>query len=150
AAPAPAKPHTPLAGVVRGPSGEPVAGATVAVLTRRPFGPGERGLRDDLLATATTDHAGKFAVAVPDDFNTWFTGRVVTVQASAPGLAPATLPVRLRPAPAALDLKLATASALRGRLLDEAGRPAAGVRMEVVRVGDAVAEPVVGGTRSAP
>lgn len=144
------RPHTPLVGVVRGPDGEPVAGATVAALTRHPFGPAERGLRDDLLATATTDAAGRFDLRVPDDFDTWFRGRVVTVQASGAGLAPATCPVRLDAPPAALELKLARAAALRGRLTDADGRPAGGVRVEVVRVGDVVAEPVLGGARHVP
>jgi RNA polymerase sigma factor (sigma-70 family) len=144
AGPAPAKPHTLITGVIRGPSGEPVAGAAVAALARRPFGHGERGLRDDLLATATTDASGQFALRVPDDFDTWFAGRVVTVRASAPNRAPITQPIRTNPAPAAIELTLAPASALHGRLLDEAGHPAVGVHVEVVRVGDAVAEPVIG------
>lgn len=149
-APEPAKSATTLTGAVRGPNGEPVAGATVAVLARRPFGPGERGLRDELLATATADGEGKFSLPVPDGFDTWFAGRVVTVQASGPNLAPATVAVRLRPAPAAVELALKPAVALRGRLVDESGRPAPGVRLEIVRVGDAVAEPVVGRAERAP
>lgn len=144
AEPEPAKPSTAVAGVVRGPDGAPVAGATVTALARRPFGPGERGLRDEVLATVTTDRSGRFALAVPDDFDTWFAGRVVTVRASGPDLAPTTLPVRLKPAPADVELKLPAASALRGALLDDEGRPVAGVRVAVVRVGHAVAEPVVG------
>jgi RNA polymerase sigma factor (sigma-70 family) len=140
----------PVTGVVRGAAGAPVPGAAVVVLARRPFGPGERGLRDEVLAEATADAAGRFRLRVPDDFDTWFAGRAVTVRASAPGAAPATLPVRLRPAPGPLVLTLPTATALRGALLDADGRPAAGVRVEVVRVGDAVAEPVVGVPRAAP
>lgn len=149
-APESAKSATTLTGTVRGPNGQPVAGAKVAVLARRPFGPGERGLRDELLATVAADAEGKFTLPVPDDFDTWFAGRVVTVQASGPNLAPATVAVRLRPAPAAVELNLKPAVALRGQLVDEAGRPAPGVRLEIVRVGDAVAEPVVGRTEQAP
>jgi hypothetical protein len=52
--------------------------------------------------------------------------------------------VRLRPAPEPVELRLAAAVALRGALHDADGRPAAGVPVEVVRVGDAVAEPIVG------
>ena len=145
-----AKPHTAIAGVVRGPKGEPIRDAAVVALARRPFGPGERGLRDEVIATATTDATGRFTLRVPDDFDTWFTGRVVTVQASGPNFAPATLSVRLRPSPESVELKLATASALRGKLLDDAGRVAGGVRVTVVRIGDAVAEPVVGRVERAP
>ena len=141
---APARPHTPVTGVVRGPKGESVSGALIVALARRPFGPGERGLRDEVIATTRTDAEGRFALSVPDDFDTWFSGRVVTVQASGPNFAPATLPVRLRPSPGEIELKLAAASTLKGKLLDETGHPAAGVRVEVVRIGDAVAEPVVG------
>ncbi|AMV26191.1 ECF RNA polymerase sigma factor SigE [Gemmata sp. SH-PL17] len=141
--------QTTVTGVVRGPKGELVAGASVVALARRPFGPGERGLRDEVIATTQTGADGRFALNVFDDFDTWFTGRVVTVQASGPNFAPATLPVRLRPSPGEVELTLAAASDLRGKLLDEAGRAAVGVRVEVVRIGDAVAEPVVGRAESA-
>jgi RNA polymerase sigma factor (sigma-70 family) len=132
-----------VTGVVRGPDGEPVPGAAVVVTARRPYGPGERGLRDAVLATGTADAAGRFAVPVPDDFDTWFADRVVTVRASAPGLAPVTAPAR--PAGGSVELRMAAGFPLRGRLVDPAGRPVAGAAVEVIRVGGAVAEPVIGG-----
>ena len=138
-----------VAGVVRGPDGKPVAGASVAALGRRPFGPGERGLRDDVLAAATTDADGRFSLPVAEAFATWFPDRAVTVRAVGAGFAPATRPVRL-PAREQLELGLAAASHLAGTLLDPARRPATGVRVAVVRIGDAVAEPVVGAAAPAP
>ncbi|MCI0705547.1 MAG: sigma-70 family RNA polymerase sigma factor, partial [Planctomycetia bacterium] len=139
--------HDAVSGIVRGPSGEPVAGATLAALARRPFGPGERGLRDEVLAVTTTDEQGRFTLAVPDDFTTWFADRLVTVHASAPNMSPTTLPVRVPSWPkGTLDLRLSAASPLKGRLRDPSGQPAGGVRVEVVRVGDVVAEPVLGGS----
>ncbi len=142
--------RTPMSGVVRGPNGDAVAGANVVVLARRPFAPGERGLRDDVIATATTDRTGRFDFRVPDDFDTWFAGRLVTVQASGPDFAPVTQPIRLRAGAEPVELRLGAASPLRGKLLDAAGLPGAGIRVEVVRIGGAVAEPVVGESARSP
>lgn len=150
AQPEPAKSNATVTGVVRGPDGAPVPGASVVALARKPFGPGERGLRDEMLATTTADSNGRFALDVPGDFDTWFADRVVIVRASGTNLAPATLPVRLKSTPATAELKLPAASVLRGALLDDEGRPAAGVRVAVVRIGHAVAEPVVGRTENTP
>jgi RNA polymerase sigma factor (sigma-70 family) len=139
------KKHTAVTGVVRGPDGKPVAGAEVVAMARKPFGPAERGLRDKVLVTTKTDAKGRFGLKVPNDFDTWFLSKTVTLQASGPSFAPVTLPVHLDPLPHSVELKLSSASELRAKLLDEVGHPAAGVRVEVVRVGDAVSEPVVGG-----
>src|SRR5262249_46250738 len=86
---------------------------------------------------------GRFSLRLADDFATWFADRVVTVQASAPGLGTVSVPVRFgsRPQSASVELRLEAAAPLRGRLLDQAGRPAAGVRVEVVRGGEAGGEP---------
>jgi RNA polymerase sigma factor (sigma-70 family) len=132
-----------VSGVVRGADGRPVAGAEVVALARRPFAPGERGLRDEVLERSITDGDGRFTIRVADDFATWFVDRVVTVRASAPGLAPASVPVRME-APGDVELRLTGGAVLRGRLALGSGEPAAGARVEVVRVGCAVAEPVVG------
>ena len=133
-----------LTGVVRDAGGRPLPGARLSVLARQPFAPGERGLRDAVLTETTTDEAGRFSLRVPDDFATWFPDRVVTLHASAPGLTPATLPVRdagTRP----IELTLARGVPLRGRLLGPDGRPAQGVRVEVVRVGLAAVGAVLNG-----
>ncbi len=85
-----------------------------------------------------------FALNVPEDFETWFPDRTVTLQASGANLSLATLPVHLHSLTEPVELKLASATPRSGKLLDEAGSPAVGVRVEVVRIGDAVGEPVVG------
>jgi RNA polymerase sigma factor (sigma-70 family) len=141
-----------VSGVVREPSGAPVSGAVVAAMARRPFGPGERGLRDEVLAVTTADPDGRFDLRLPNDFATWFADRVVTVQATAPGYAPITSPVRVQAPPkvARVELNLPAATTLRGRLLDSTGQPAAGVKVAVVRVGEVVAEPVIGAGLSLP
>ena len=137
-------PRSVVTGVIRGPLGQPVAGAVVAAMARRPFGPAERGLRDKVVATTMTDADGRFALNVPEDFETWFPDRTVTLQASGANLSLATLPVHLHSLTEPVELKLASATPRSGKLLDEAGSPAVGVRVEVVRIGDAVGEPVVG------
>lgn len=113
------KPTTTVTGVVRGPDGAPVSGAQVVAFKRQPFEPGERGLRDNLLATATTDVNGRFALQVPDQIETWFQGPVVTLHISSSGLAPATRPIRLEAKPKGIELNLAVASPLRAKLVDE-------------------------------
>jgi len=138
-------PTSEVRGVVRGPDGNPVPGAVVTALARQPFGPSERGLRDEVLASTTADTNGRFTLRVRVDFATWLPDRVVTVQASAAGMAPATLPVRF-PGEIGAEIRLGAATSLRGRLIAPDGGPAAGVRVEVARIGGAVAEPVVGGT----
>lgn len=143
-------PHTTIAGTVRGAAGEPVPNASVVALARRPFGPGERGMRDEVLATALSDSAGRFRFDLPDRADLWLTGHVVTVRASEPNRAPATLMVRLGGATGEANLTLQPATPLRGKLLDARGRPAGGVRVEVVRAGDAVTEPVLGAAPAGP
>ncbi|MBA4191357.1 MAG: hypothetical protein C0467_25535 [Planctomycetaceae bacterium] len=138
-------PTSEVRGVVRGPNGNPMPGARVVALARQPFGPSERGLRDEVLASTTADAEGRFTLRVRDDFATWLPDRVVTVQASAQGMAPATVPIRF-PGETGTEVRLEAATPLRGRLIGPNGEPAVGVRVDVARVGGAVAEPVVGGT----
>lgn len=130
-------------GVIRGTNGQPIAGAEVTALARQPFLPGERGLRDAHLATTTTNPAGEFHLPLPEQFDTWFQERLITVQASAPGWAPATLPV-LWPETTTVELCLHGGIPLRGRLVDTHTKPIPHARVDVVRIGDAVAEPIVG------
>jgi RNA polymerase sigma factor (sigma-70 family) len=130
-------------GVIRDPNGQPMAGVEVTALVRQPFLPGERGLRDARLATTTTNDAGEFHLPLPEQFDTWFQERLITVQASAPGWTPATAPVRL-PETSTVELCLRNGIPLRGRLVDSNNKPIAHARVDVVRIGDAVAEPIVG------
>jgi len=129
-----------LKGRVRGASGQPVPHARLAVLAQRPYRPGEHGLRHDLLGRGEADADGHFRLVVPADFPTWYAERRVVVSASAPGHAPATLAVSLRAGQPNLALSLSADRPLRGRLTDATGRPVAGVRVEVVRLGSALRE----------
>src|SRR5262245_20360981 len=90
-APGPAEPL--LTGTVPDAGGDPLPGARVVVLVRDPYEPGARGLRDKVVATDVANDRGRFQVAVPK-FATWFPERSVVLQASAPGRAPITVPVR--------------------------------------------------------
>lgn len=135
-----------VTGVVRGPAGEAVPGASVEALIRSPYQPGARGLRDVVASETTADRNGRFAVQVPADFPTWFAERVVTVRATAPGLAPITRSVRFAEGSGAADVTLSmpTGSPLQGRLIGPFNEPAVGVRVDVIRAGDVASEPVVG------
>jgi hypothetical protein len=126
--------------VVRDPGGRPVAGATVAALAREPFAPGRRGLRDAPVATAVSGPDGRFDLHPPAGFATWFPERRLTLLATAPGATPASLPVRLD-AGEPITLTLAAGEDRAGRAVDATGRPAAGVRVSVVRLGDVAREP---------
>ncbi|MCS6865207.1 MAG: sigma-70 family RNA polymerase sigma factor [Gemmataceae bacterium] len=136
--------HT-LTGRIGGANGQPIAQAEVTALVRQPFWPGERGLRDVILAHTTTNDAGEFTLHLPAEFPTWFQERVITLQATAPGWGVATVPVRLNTT-AAVQLHLRPARPFRGRLVDGQKQPIPQARVDVVRIGDAVAEPILGST----
>ncbi|HKB05550.1 MAG TPA: sigma-70 family RNA polymerase sigma factor [Gemmataceae bacterium] len=131
-----------LTGTVCDPAGAPVPGAQVALLVRDPYAPGARGLRDTVAAIANADARGQFRVPVPD-FPTWFPERVVVLQATAPGRAPVTVPVR-GPGAANIALLLRAGQPLAGRLIDERARPVSGAVVRIVRIGDAVLEAPLG------
>jgi hypothetical protein len=124
-----------LTGRVLDADGRPVPHAAVTALVRRPWQPNDRGLQDQEVARATADAAGRYRLVVPNDFPTWYVERRVTLLAHAPGHAPITGEVSLRGRPAAIDLCLPGGAVAQGRLLDPDGRPAAGVRLAVVRLG---------------
>jgi protocatechuate 3,4-dioxygenase beta subunit len=134
-----------LRGRVRDATGQPVPHARLAVLAQRPYRPGEHGLRQDLLVRGEADADGRFRLAVPADFPTWYAERHVVVAASAPGHGPATLAVPLRAGQPNLALNLSSDRPLRGRVTDVDGRPVGGVRLGVVRMGSALRETVQAG-----
>jgi RNA polymerase sigma factor (sigma-70 family) len=117
--------------------GRPVPHAAVTALVRRPWQPNDRELHDAIVARATTDAAGRYAVPVPSDLPTLDPARRVTLLAHAAGHAPGAGEVSLRGKPAATELRLPAGTAAHGRLLAPDGRPAAGVRLTVVRLGRA-------------
>jgi RNA polymerase sigma factor (sigma-70 family) len=121
-------------------SGHPVPFAQLAVLARRPYRPGEHGLRQDVLRQGEADADGNFRIVVPADFPTWYAERQVVLAAGATGHAPGTLAVPLRAGQANLTVNLAPSRPLRGRVVDRDAKPAVGVRLEVVRLGSALRE----------
>ncbi|QJW96883.1 sigma-70 family RNA polymerase sigma factor [Frigoriglobus tundricola] len=137
-----------LTGRVTDAAGRPVPGASVSALVRRPWLPGDRGLRDDVVAQVTTGADGRYALAVPADFPTHYPERSVTLLVSGPGLPPTAKPVRLGAGTA--DVGVPAARAVRGVLVAPDGRPGAGVRVGVVRLGGAAAEPVQGVPHTTP
>src|SRR5262249_53371357 len=110
-APAPiAGPTALVRGKVLDAAGHAVPFAMVTALVRRPFQPGEHGLRDEVVARGQADEQGEFRLRVPADFPTWFPERQVVLVAKAPGPAPLTTLVRLAdPGATHGDLQLTTA-----------------------------------------
>jgi RNA polymerase sigma factor (sigma-70 family) len=113
-----------VAGRVLGPDGKALAGAKVAVIGWRPrWG----GAPPRALAQGVTDAAGKFSLKVrrPPGFE------AVTV-ASAPGCG---LGWHWPDGKTEAEIRLRPEQVLRGRLIDLQGQPAAGVKLEVTRLG---------------
>jgi len=136
-----------LSGRVLDEQQRPLPHAAVDILARLPYEPGAQGLRDRIVARGRSDELGYFHIDVPADFPTWFPERRVTMLASAPGQTPLTRTVQLpdENVPAeSVELRLGRARPLAGRLVDADGHPASGVRLHVVRLGEAVVEPVHG------
>jgi RNA polymerase sigma factor (sigma-70 family) len=147
----PLPPMLPVAGRVLDAAGRAVPFAAVTALVRRPFRPGEHGLRDEVVARGHADEKGAFRLRVPADFPTWFPERQVVLVAKASGHAPFTTLVRLAEQGATeVDLRLTAAPrVVRGRLLAPDGAAAPGVRLRIVRLGDVARETVQGTTKRA-
>jgi RNA polymerase sigma factor (sigma-70 family) len=124
-------------------SGKPVPQAEVTALARRPFRAGDHGLRENTLAFGLTDSEGRFRLTVPADFPSWYPDRQVVLVAKKDG-ALTTLPVSTLSGQVNTPLRLGASGMIRGRLVDTSGALAAGVRVQVVRLGDAAWEPVQG------
>jgi RNA polymerase sigma factor (sigma-70 family) len=139
-----------LSGQILDAAGRPAPQAAVTALARRPWQSADRGLRDEVVARGTADGLGRYHIAVPADFPSWSLDRRVTLLAHAPGHAPVTGDVRLAAHAAATDLRLPATAAASGRLLDPDGRPAAGVRLGVVRLGKVTWELPQGSQPAAP
>src|SRR5262249_34330735 len=141
-----AEPTVLIRGKVVDAAGRAVPFATVTALVRRPFQPGEHGLRDEVVARGQADEQANFRLHVPAHFPTWFPERQVVVVAKAPGHAPLTTIVRLaEQGDTEVDLRLTAAErVVRGRLLAPDGTAARGVRLRVIRLGDVACETVQG------
>jgi RNA polymerase sigma factor (sigma-70 family) len=133
-----------LSGQIIATNGQPVPGAAVTALVQRPWKSAERGRHDDVVARTTADAEGRYRIAVPIDFPAWSGERRVTLLAHAAGHAVLATEVPLRGRPAATNLRLAAPVAVQGRLLSPDQTPAAGVRLAVVRLGNAAREPIQG------
>jgi RNA polymerase sigma factor (sigma-70 family) len=129
---------TVLTGQVLGADGQPVPHAAVTAMVRRPWQSAERGLHDEVVARGMADADGRFHLAVPADFPSWSADRRVTLLASGSGHAPVTGDVRLTTDPAPTELRMPGAVVASGRLVAANGKPAAGVRLAVIRLGKAV------------
>jgi RNA polymerase sigma factor (sigma-70 family) len=142
----PLRPQLPVAGRVLDANGRPMPFAAVWALVRRPFRPGEQGLRDEIVAQGRADEHGEFRLDVPANFPTWFPERRVTLVARSTGQAPLTTVVRLAEhGTTRVDLRLTgVARTVRGRLLRPDGIPAPGVHLRVIRLGDVARERVQG------
>jgi RNA polymerase sigma factor (sigma-70 family) len=114
-----------LAGRVLNADGKVVVGAQVVVIAWRP---GKAGEKPRVLAQARSDWDGKFALKVRAPSP----AHALVALASAPGHALAwhwQLPDRKA------EIRLQPAEVRRGRLIDLQGQPAAGVKLDVVRLG---------------
>jgi hypothetical protein len=120
--------------------------ATVTALVRRPFRPGEHGLRDEVVAQGKADEKGNFCLRVPASLPTWFPERQVVLVAKAPGHSPLTTLVHLAgQGDTQVDLRLTVGERIvPGRLLAPNGTAASGVRLRVIRLGDVARETVQG------
>jgi RNA polymerase sigma factor (sigma-70 family) len=139
-----------LAGRVVDADGKAIPYAEVTAVARRPFRAGDFGLREDTLRAGLADAEGRFRLSVPADFPTWYPDRKVVLVADAAEHAPTTLAVPTKPDHAQVELKMTKRGGLGGTVLDPDGNPAAGVRVAVVRLGDAAWEPVQGSQQRPP
>jgi len=142
-------PAGPLAvsGQIRDSQGQPCVHQPVQALMRVPFMPGQRGLRDEVVAEGRTDAQGRFHLKIAPPQKSWFAEPLLLVQVVRPGHAPECVPVRVdAQGLAQADLQLRAAQPLTGKLLDQEGQPLRRAELTVVRIGEACAEPLSNAT----
>jgi RNA polymerase sigma factor (sigma-70 family) len=141
--------HADIRGRVLSADGNPIVGAEISALVHRLFMPGEHALHDEILAVAKTDEEGWFSLKVAADFPTWYPERRVTLLVYAAGQALHTEQVRLPTLTAAdpnpVEVHLPKPGAVRGRLLDEEGKPARNVKLRLARLGHVSFDPIAAG-----
>lgn len=101
--------------------GQPVPGPTLELKTRG----GERVARRQL-------QGGELSVLGPVGPGEY------QLEASAEGFQPATVPVRVKPVETPVEVTLTRGTVIRGKVIDEYGRPAPGVSVLVTPTGDSV------------
>jgi RNA polymerase sigma factor (sigma-70 family) len=123
-----------VSGQVLGADGKPVAGADVALYGRPKHAPRARYYRSSpkILAEVKTDRDGKFRFAADRLNRSAYWG--VDLIARAPGHGLGHKGVPLEKPGADLKLSLPKERALRGRLVDLQGQPAAGATVQVAKV----------------
>jgi RNA polymerase sigma factor (sigma-70 family) len=129
-----------IMGQVFGENGLPIPYAAVTALVRRPWQATDRTLRDEVAARTSADATGRYRLSVGTDFPTWYSERLVTLLAHAPGHAPISLVVAIRGRSSEADLRFRGHATVRGRLLRPDNRPASDVRLVVVRLGHVARE----------
>jgi RNA polymerase sigma factor (sigma-70 family) len=126
-----------VSGRVIDPSGQPVAGAEMALMARQGLmlsgWQGWTRFRNDLVRRIKTDHDGRFRLAAPR-IELDMTMRQLRVAALAPGFGIAFGLVDPDAKEAIVELRLTRLQPVRGHLIGIQGEPAAGVTVHVVRL----------------
>jgi RNA polymerase sigma factor (sigma-70 family) len=127
------RPTVEISGQIIGPDGRPVADADVSILSRRPWTPGLRADLDTVVARGQADAVGRYHLTVPSSVQ--LRNQAVLLTTNAPGLAPEVTPIAFRDSWLQQNVRMAPASTAIGRVSGPDGRPAAAVRLSVVRMG---------------
>jgi RNA polymerase sigma factor (sigma-70 family) len=140
-----------LHGQLRGRDGTVLAGARIAILTRRLTQRGQRGYHDVFLVEQETDREGRYHLDVPTDFASDEPGLIeIKALLRTPSGGLVTTRVPLRSGAVLPPVEVGTESPLRGRLLDPEGQPAVGVRVRVVQIGQVVCQEAFRGKATPP
>jgi RNA polymerase sigma factor (sigma-70 family) len=125
--------------------GQPVANAVVVGLMRSPYEPGRRGMRDSEVARTQSDAQGRFLLTIEKPPLSWIAHPALVVLSTKAKHTPASGLVQFdTQGNATLTLRLTAGKPLTGQLRDTNGNPLSGARLEIIRIGDAVYEPVLG------
>jgi RNA polymerase sigma factor (sigma-70 family) len=123
-----------VAGAVLDPAGKPVSGARVAVFgfPRRPTSGGDYLSAHQVMGQATADAAGRFRMTVPRPSSTRFFD--LDVIAGTGGFGMGWRPLDPDAEAPEIEVRLRPEQAVRGRLVDVRGQPAAGIAVSVVHL----------------
>jgi len=134
AVPAPGGPIV-VRGRVLDEEGMSVPQARVTLLASRAVR-GQHGQHDEVVLQGQADADGCFALEIPQDFPFWVAGRSqVKLLASAQDHPLGVTSVGLKSGPVSTEIRLGTAGAVRGQVVDKENRPVPGVAVHVVGFG---------------